>query len=225
MKKYLLLVVIFLSSHGALQAAPKGEGVEGQGNTVKRMGNINAAPGTPTRAILDIEDKMKSYKTQKPLSAADEVYNAKIKHDIIQGSFDLRELCRRSLDKHWDQRSGAEQDQFVNLMSRILEKKALFTSEQSKTRGKKYVVNYRGDNFLQGSMAVSKIHIRTQDNNEINIQYRFRKVGGQWRIYDVVVDDASLVDNYRYQFDSIIKKYGYGELVNRMNKKLMERDE
>lgn len=218
-----LLFIFFFSA--VSWAAPKGDGGEGQGNTVKRMGNINAAPGTPTRAILDIEDKMKSYKTQKPLSAADEEYNAKIKREIIQGTFDLRELCRRSLDKHWDQRSGAEQDQFVNLMSRILEKKALFTSEQSKTRGKKYVVNYRGDSFSQGNMAISKIHIRTQDNNEVNIQYRFRKVGSQWRIYDVVVDDASLVDNYRYQFDSIIKKYGYGELVNRMNKKLMEHDE
>jgi ABC-type transporter MlaC component len=38
----------------------------------------------------------------------------------------------------------------------------------------------------------------------------------------VIVDDASLVDNYRYQFDSIITKNGYPELVNRMQKKLAE---
>jgi phospholipid transport system substrate-binding protein len=41
-------------------------------------------------------------------------------------------------------------------------------------------------------------------------------------VYDVIVDDASLVDNYRYQFDTIITKSGYPELVQRMKKKLTE---
>ncbi len=41
-----------------------------------------------------------------------------------------------------------------------------------------------------------------------------------WKIYDVIVDDASLLDNYRYQFDSIIRKGGYADLIRRMESKL-----
>ena len=42
----------------------------------------------------------------------------------------------------------------------------------------------------------------------------------EWRIYDVIVDDASLLDNYRYQFDAIIRKGGYADLIRRMESKL-----
>ncbi len=219
---FFFLFVILLLTHPA-HAIPKGGEQNGQGGAIKRIGYVNAPAGSPTKVIMDIEEKMKSYKTQKPLTAADLDFNSKLKRDIIQSGFDLRELCKRSLDKHWATISAEQQNSFVDIMSKILEKKALFTNEQSRVKGKKYTVNYLGDTMSSANtMAVTKIRIITVDDAQIDLQYRFRKLGSAWKIYDVVVDEASLVDNYRYQFNNIITKHGFGELMNRMNKKLQE---
>ncbi len=192
------------------------------GGVVIRQGQ-DAQIGTPSRAIQDLETKMEEYKTSVNLTAAERENNAKIKHDIITGTFDIRELCRLSLDKHWGTRSANEQNQFVDLMTRLLEKKGILSKEQSKTQGKKYVVKYLGDTFLDASKTRAKtktsIHVPKEDVN-ISIDYKLVKNGPIWKVFDIIVDDASLVDNYKYQFNSIIVKNGYADLVSRIQKKL-----
>lgn len=41
-----------------------------------------------------------------------------------------------------------------------------------------------------------------------------------WRVYDVVVEDVSLVGNYRSQFSCVISKFSYEDLVHRIKQKL-----
>lgn len=207
------------ASSAAVKAPPKGGDQVLQSN-----GQVNAPQGTPTREIQDIEVKMDAYKTGADLSAEDKANNAKIKRDIITGTFDLRELCRLALDKHWGGLSAAEQNNFVALMTDLLETKALFSKEQTKTRGKAYTVQYLGDTYLnEKTRARSRTKVIVpKENVKVDIEYKMKKDPGGWKIFDVVVDDASLVENYRYQFDAIISKNGYGELVRRMQNKLKE---
>ena len=95
---------------------------------------------------------------------------------------------------------------------------------KSKSGGKYYVV-YRGHKFYDA--AKTRAFVRTKvvvpsEKIDIALNYRLKKKGDEWKIYDVIVDEASLVDNYRYQFNSIITKNGYPDLVQRMTKKLNE---
>ena len=203
----------------AVKGAPKGEDQVLQSN-----GQVNAPQGTPTREIQDIEAKMDSYKTGSDLSTEDRANNAKVKREILTGTFDLRELCRLALDKHWSELSAGEQSNFVALMTDLLETKAIFSKEQTKTRGKAYTVQYLGDTYLNDK---TRARTRTKvvvpkENVKVDIEYKLKKDPGGWKVFDVVVDDASLVENYRYQFDAIISKNGYGELVRRMQNKLKE---
>lgn len=193
------------------------------GDVVVRQGSAEAAVGTPTRAIQDLETKMESYKTGPSLTAAEREKNIQLKRDALNGTFDLRELCRLALDKHWNNLSAPEQSNFVALMTQLLEKKGILSKEQSRTRGKKYFIKYLGDTYLD----VQKIKARSRtlitvpkEDVAISIDYKLLKKGIEWKIFDVIVDDASLVDNYKYQFNNIITKHGYPELVSRMRKKL-----
>ncbi|GEM_PF-5069715 len=186
-----------------------------------------ATAGTPTRAIQELENKTDSYKTSEKLSAEDRNYNAKLKHEIITGTFNIQELCRLSLDQHWAKLSPGQQSEFVSLMIQLLEKKAILSKEQSKTKGQQYFVKYLGDTYLdpQKTRAKTKTLIQIpKEQLRIAINYKLIKVGKQWKVFDVIVDDASLLDNYKYQFNSIITKYGYPELVTRIRKKLSEID-
>ncbi len=209
------------------RGAVKGGGAAQQdpsATTLKAKGQINAPKGTPTFEIQEIERKLESYDTSKEASAAQKEENRRIKREILNGAFDLRELSQLALDKHWGGLSASEQARFVGLMTDLLETKAIFSKEHSKTQGNSYTVNYKGDRFQKDksvALTLTEIYV-PKENVTLDIQYRLKKSGGGWKVFDVIVDNASLVENYRYQFDSIISKHGYPELVNRMQKKLQE---
>lgn len=202
-------------------------------SSTKSQGDENAIDDmipkmSPTGAIKDLDAMLDDFKTGTNLSANEEEHNRQLKMKIIHGTFDVRELSKLSLAKHWFNLTDAQRDHFVDLMVSLLEEKALFSKEQSAAKSKKggkYKVFYKGHKYLDAKE--SKSFVRTKvvipsENIDIDLNYRLRRQGGEWKIYDVIVDEASLVANYKYQFNSIITKHGYDELVNRMTKKLNE---
>ncbi len=57
------------------------------------------------------------------------------------------------------------------------------------------------------------------------MNYKLHRVGEEWKIYDVVVENISLINNYRSQFNRIITKTSYDELVSMMKQKLSKTTE
>ncbi|HXG21025.1 MAG TPA: ABC transporter substrate-binding protein, partial [Methylomirabilota bacterium] len=56
----------------------------------------------------------------------------------------------------------------------------------------------------------------------IPIQYSLHKVGGSWRVYDVVIENVSLVRNYRSQFNRILSRSSYADLLEDIKRKIAE---
>ena len=52
-----------------------------------------------------------------------------------------------------------------------------------------------------------------------SVNYRLHRVGGQWTIYDVVVEDVSIIGNYRSQFNRILTRGSFDDLLNRLKEK------
>lgn len=205
-------------------AAVKGSGASGTSAPAgfKEPGSVDAPPGTPSWEIQDMERRLMVFNTGNELTPAQREQNRQIKRDVMRGVFDLRELSRLALDKHWDTISGSDQDQFVGLLSDLLENQAIFSKEQKKTQGKSYLISYKGDQFLDGksrARSITQVFI-PKESVTVDIQYMLRQNGSRWKVFDVIVDNASLVDNYRFQFNKVIEKHGYPELVRRMREKL-----
>jgi phospholipid transport system substrate-binding protein len=187
-----------------------------------------APMGTPTRAIQDLDDKLDDYKTGPNLSEADKQFNKDLKKDILHGTFDVNELARLALEKHWLPRTYKERTGFVDLMTELLENKAILSKEQGQKKAKTqrvYNIRYLGDKFLNSkksrAAARTSVYVKSEDIT-VKLDYKLRMRKGEWMVYDVILDGASLVDNYRYQFDRIITKHNYAELISRMEKKLNE---
>lgn len=184
-------------------------------------------PQTPTDAIKELDKQADQYRVGKNLTAGDIEFNRKLKENILHGTFDLRELAKQSLDKYWNQRTAKEQDRFVALLTSLLEERSIFSKEKAAEKGntKSYSINYSKDTYLNKNKtdAMVKTRIRLVKRNlKITLDYKLKKTATGWRIYDVIMDGASLVDNYRYSFGNIINKHGYDDLVHRMEKKLNE---
>lgn len=182
---------------------------------------------TPMESIKELDAKVEGYKTGSKLSPGEIEHNRRLKEEIIRGTFNIYELCRLALADHWNPLSEKERESFVNLMTSLLEKKAIFSKEQIKGEEKPYRIVYREEKQLDPGKK--RIQVTTtlfvpSQKIDLNINYNLSKGERGWSIYDVIVDDASLVDNYKFQFDTIIRKNGFSDLVARMEKKLKEMD-
>ncbi len=127
-------------------------------------------------------------------------------------------MARRSLARHWAQRTDEEKKEFIRLFGELLEQTYLDKVEGYS--GEK--VQYEGET-IDGDYAVVKVKIITKKNVDIPVKYRLKKKGNDWLVYDISIEGVSLVNNYRTQFNSILSGSSYGELVKRLKAKATQR--
>ena len=116
----------------------------------------------------------------------------------IEGIFDTRELSRRALGAEWNRFSPEQQARFVAAFGSLLQNTYLDKIE-SYTDEK---VQYLGEQAL----GADKAEVTTKvigKGKEIPIAYRLVDHNG-WKVYDVVIEGVSLVQNYRSQFGQIL---------------------
>jgi phospholipid transport system substrate-binding protein len=136
---------------------------------------------------------------------------------IANEIFDFVETARRSLGRHWQPRTPAERDEFVELFSDLLERS--YISRVELYGGEK--IQYLGDS-TEGDQAKVQTKLLTKGGSEIPIEYRMHRKADRWLVYDVIIEGVSLVANYRTQFNKIIQTSSYQELVRKMKTKQEE---
>jgi len=168
------------------------------------------------QTINEVIDILKDEELKKPGKEADR--RAELRR-VIGERFDFEEMAKRSLALHWKKRTPGERQEFIPLFSDLLERSYVnkiesYTDEQ---------ILYTDEN-IDNDYAVVKTKIITKRNVEIPIEYRLLKKNNRWGVYDVVIEGVSLVNNYRNQFNKIIRKDSYEELVKRMQQKQEEEE-
>jgi phospholipid transport system substrate-binding protein len=133
---------------------------------------------------------------------------------VLFARFDFSEMARRALGANWRRRTPEEQQEFVRLFSELLERAYAETIE-SYTDEK---IIYVGEK-LEGNYAEVTSKIVTGNGQEFSIGYKTQSVGGEWKVYDVVVENISMVNNFRSQFNRVINNSSYEELLRRLRDK------
>ncbi|MBI2016406.1 MAG: ABC transporter substrate-binding protein [Candidatus Rokubacteria bacterium] len=125
--------------------------------------------------------------------------------------FDFEEIARRSLGRHWQARTPAERQEFVRVFGDLLER--AYIGKIELYSGEK--VAFLGD-AIDGELATVLTCIVTRQGTEIPVDYRMLRRGDRWRAYDVIIEGVSLVANYRTQFDKVIQRTSYQQLVQQV---------
>lgn len=128
--------------------------------------------------------------------------------------FDYNEMAKRSMGKHWNQRSAAEKKQFTELFASLLENSYATKIESYNNEKIVYLKE-----TMEGDYAELKSKVITAKRDEFTLDYRLLNENGSWMVYDVVIEGVSLVSNYRTQFNKIITTNGYPELVKKLQTK------
>ena|SRR3989442_14353465 len=136
---------------------------------------------------------------------------------VVEPRFDFAETGRRALGRFWKERTEAERRQFTDLFRDLLEQ--TYTSRIESYKGERVV--FTGE-AVDGDYAIVRTKIITAHDTQIPVDYRMLRRGDRWLVYDVVIEEVSLVDNYRSQFAEIIEASSYQTLVKRIKAKLRE---
>lgn len=140
--------------------------------------------------------------------------DARIREAIV-GSFDFERHSRISLGRYWKERSEAEQAEFIALMRDWTENRAI-----KKLLKRSDETTYEGEEVM-GSKALVRTIVRYKGTRTL-VDYKMEMSDGQWRIYDMVVDGASVALANRDAFYQKIKKSSYEELVSTLRAKTLE---
>jgi phospholipid transport system substrate-binding protein len=126
-------------------------------------------------------------------------------------AFDIAEAARRALGAHWPKRTPAERQEFTALFETLLERGYL--SRIGEYGGER--VQYVGER-VDGDYAIVRALIVTRKGTQVPVEARVRRRGDRWRMYDILIENVSLVASYRSQFDRVIRTSSYEELVRRL---------
>jgi phospholipid transport system substrate-binding protein len=136
---------------------------------------------------------------------------------IADDIFDWDETAKRSLGMHWQQRTPAEREEFVRLFAELLEKS--YMSKIELYDGEK--IAWIGDN-IEGDQAIVRTKILNKQGTEIPVSYKMLRRDDRWKVYDVEIESVSLVANYRTQFNNMLRRTSYPELVRTLKSKSTE---
>jgi len=133
---------------------------------------------------------------------------------VAEEIFDLSETAKRALGPHWNQRTPAEREEFTQLFAELLE--GTYIARIDEYGGER--IRYTGEK-IEGDLATVQSRVLTKKGSEAPVEARLLRRGDKWLVYDVTIEGVSLINNYRTQFDRIIRSSSYAELVKRLKER------
>jgi phospholipid transport system substrate-binding protein len=170
---------------------------------------LNVVKSTTVRALQILKNPQLKSKEKR----AQRIERLK---QIINPMFDYEETAKRALGVHWRRRTPAEQREFVKLFRAFLEK--IYADRIDEYAGERIIF---GREVIEDEYAEVDANVVNAKGEESPIIFKLRRVGDNWLVYDAVVENISIVNNYRSQFDRVIKSSSYEELVKKIRDKIV----
>ncbi|MBR4347931.1 phospholipid-binding protein MlaC [Fibrobacter sp. UWR2] len=137
---------------------------------------------------------------------------------LLNDSFDFALLAKKSLSKgDWDKQDAASQEKFVAEFQRMV-----------RNSSAKRLELYRADSTIyepakmKGSDEARVVAHLWNKGKESVLEYKMSLVNGNWKAWDLVIDDLSTARNYKEQFGQILKTKSFAELIDIISKKADE---
>jgi phospholipid transport system substrate-binding protein len=133
---------------------------------------------------------------------------------VAENLFDFQEMSRRSLGSTWDTVSSSEKQEFVRLFTSLIANSYMGKIEQYAGEP----IRYESEQ-IDGSEASVLSRVVTPKGAEIGIEYRLYRAEARWAVYDVRVDGISLVNSYKAQFNRLLQRGSFAELLKQLKQK------
>ncbi len=129
----------------------------------------------------------------------------------LSDNYNLDIIIRRTLGRNWNKINSEHQQRVVALIKRLVLRAYI-----DGMRGKiKPDIQYSDTRFISTKRAEVPTFVYFSDK-PIALTYRVGLVSGQWEIFDIVVENISIVLTYRNQFDVFFTKNTSDALIEKL---------
>ena len=134
---------------------------------------------------------------------------------VIRHHVNIGHMAQHSLGAHWTRLDNVEREEFVRLFIQLIRDRVANKIDQYYDQRVYYLFERREGNFAEVRTNLIGPKVDT------SVDFRLENYSGEWLVYDVIIDGASIVWNYRTQFSSIIQDQSYAGLVERMKQRAL----
>ena len=133
---------------------------------------------------------------------------------VLEPIFHFEAIAKRALGHHWKARTPEERKEFTELFIKVL--KDVYLGKSDSYAGEKIV-------YLRETLAGKRSRIQTEfytiTGKKASVDFNMHNVDGTWKIYDVIIEGVSMVSNYRSQFNSLLTKSPFEDLLKQLRAK------
>ena len=165
----------------------------------------------PMQQIKETVDRIIAVLKDKQLAAPEMRASRRAKvEELVDGAFDFQEMAQKTLSGTWETMSAAQQKEFVDLLARMVKQR--YIGKIDSYTGQEVVFKKQRQ---KGTLAL--VYSDLLDNGtEIPINYKMSQHDDRWVVFDLQIENVSLVANYRSDFSRIVKNDGVDGLMKKM---------
>ena len=167
--------------------------------------------GAPTDALRDTLSAVNRALDDPELRKAPVDLRAAIRTALVS-RIDAPEAARLALGDGWMARSPAEREEFTTVFGDHFERTYIFRIAAHAPMYRPLAIRYI-DEKSDGGTATVATTLGNRDGGEVPVEYRLIQRDGRWAIYDVVIDGASLIDNYKTLFSRVIGPSSFPDVM------------
>lgn len=165
---------------------------------------MNVVQTTVNQSLAVLRDK------QTPLAARQDHLR-----QIVSSTFDFTEMAKSALGYHWKQITPDQQREFTAAFVAFIEDSYLSKINDYRGQDVRFLkATNDGPEYAQVNTDIVK-----NGTDPIHVNYRLAHQSSTWKIYDVTVDEISIIANYRNQFNRVMNNQGYQTLISDLKSK------
>lgn len=211
-RKIARLGAMLVLANGAVYAQPASDApAKPAASATLTSLRAQTAPDALVKSTVD--EVLGVIKTTRDRRALNEVVEKK-----VLPNFDFGAMTRLAAGRHWREASPAQQKSLENAFRALLVN--TYTTALSQSTTAEQTVEVRPAPVKPADDEVTvKTLVKEGSRKPIAIDYRMSKAAGGWMVYDVVVENLSLVTNYRGTFNTEVSKAGIDGLIKALEAK------
>ncbi len=124
--------------------------------------------------------------------------------------FDSRAMAQSALSTNWRSATTEQQVEFQELFRQTLENTYIGRIEAYTDE----IVEYRAEDINNNRATVETTIVTAA--NEIPVNYKLRLRSDGWYVYDVEVENVSMISSYRETYRSVVRRSGMDNLLSEM---------
>ena len=173
---------------------------------------VDTPPNTPPDVLArtTTQEVIAILKQDKELKRGNQAKVYQLVEAKILPNFDFNRMTQLALGKHWPRATAKQKQELVTEFRNLLVR----TYSSSLTAYSDQTIDFKPLAMKPDDTDVTvRSEIRQPGGQPIPINYSFYKTAFGWKVYDVTIDNVSLVTNYRASFASTIRQSGIDGLI------------